>query len=92
MLSDSNILNVILFTPLVGAILMLFIPRERPDLHRWLGNIFACLGLARFAAAHLAVQYSRVCAAIPVFVRPRLDPFDRRPLHRGNRRPQFPAW
>ena len=45
MLSDSNILNVILFTPLVGAILMLFIPRERPDLHRWLGNLFACLGL-----------------------------------------------
>jgi NADH-quinone oxidoreductase subunit M len=23
----------------------LFIPRERPDLHRWMGNIFACLGL-----------------------------------------------
>jgi NADH-quinone oxidoreductase subunit M len=45
MFSDSNILNVILFTPLVGAILMLFIPRERPDLHRWMGNIFACLGL-----------------------------------------------
>jgi len=45
MLSDSHILNTILFTPLVGAILMLFIPRERPDLHRWIGNIFACLGL-----------------------------------------------
>jgi NADH-quinone oxidoreductase subunit M len=45
MLSNSNILNTILFTPLVGAILMLFIPRERPDLHRWMGNIFACLGL-----------------------------------------------
>ncbi len=24
---------------------MLFIPRERPDLHRWMGNIFAFLGL-----------------------------------------------
>src|ERR1700741_1751919 len=45
MLSDSHILNTILFTPLVGAILMLFIPRERPDLHRWMGNIFACLVL-----------------------------------------------
>src|SRR6201993_799815 len=45
MFSDSHILNTILLTPLVGAILMLFIPRERPDLHRWLGNIFACLGL-----------------------------------------------
>src|SRR6201987_1013265 len=45
MFSDSHILNTILFPPLVGAILMLFIPRERPDLHRWMGNIFACLGL-----------------------------------------------
>ena len=43
--SDSHILSTILFTPLVGAILMLFIPRERPDLHRWMGNIFAFLGL-----------------------------------------------
>jgi len=43
--SDGHILSTILFTPLVGAILMLFIPRERPDLHRWMGNIFAFLGL-----------------------------------------------
>jgi NADH-quinone oxidoreductase subunit M len=43
--SDSHILTTILFTPLVGAILMLFIPRERPDLHRWMGNIFGVLGL-----------------------------------------------
>src|SRR5579863_9569801 len=43
--SDSHILSTILFTPLVGAILMLFIPRERADLHRWMGNIFALLGL-----------------------------------------------
>ncbi len=43
--SDSHILSTILFTPLVGAILMLFIPRERADLHRWMGNIFGILGL-----------------------------------------------
>src|SRR5271155_5211994 len=43
--SDNHILSTILFTPLVGAIIMLFIPRERPDLHRWMGNIFAFLGL-----------------------------------------------
>jgi NADH-quinone oxidoreductase subunit M len=43
--SDSHILNTILFTPLVGAILMLFIPRERADLHRWMGNLFGFLGL-----------------------------------------------
>jgi NADH-quinone oxidoreductase subunit M len=44
--SDSHILSTILFAPIVGAILMLFIPRERPDLHRWMGNIFAFLSLA----------------------------------------------
>src|SRR5580658_9558149 len=43
--SDSHILSTILFTPLVGAILMLFIPRERADLHRWTGNLFGFLGL-----------------------------------------------
>src|SRR6202043_1978636 len=44
--SDSHILSTILFTPIVGGILMLFIPGERADLHRWMGNIFAFLGLA----------------------------------------------
>src|SRR6202041_1085451 len=43
--SDSHILSTILFTPLIGAILMLFIPRERADLHRWMGNLFGFLGL-----------------------------------------------
>src|SRR6202047_2745856 len=44
--SDSHILSTILFTPLVGAILMLFVPSNRPDLHRWMGNLFGFLGLA----------------------------------------------
>src|SRR6202161_764315 len=43
--SDSHILSTILFTPLMGAILILFIPRERADLHRWMGNLFGFLGL-----------------------------------------------
>jgi NADH-quinone oxidoreductase subunit M len=43
--SDSHILGTILFTPLAGAILMLFIPREKAHVHRWMGNIFASLGL-----------------------------------------------
>ena len=43
--SDTHILSMILFTPLVGAMLMLFIPRERADLHRWMGNLFGFLGL-----------------------------------------------
>jgi NADH-quinone oxidoreductase subunit M len=44
--SDSHILSTILFTPLVGAILMLFIPSNRPELHRSMGNLFGFLGLA----------------------------------------------
>jgi NADH-quinone oxidoreductase subunit M len=43
--SDSHILLTILFTPLVGAILMLFIKRENANAHRWMGNVFAFLGL-----------------------------------------------
>ena len=45
MFDNTHILSTILFTPLVGAILLLFIPRERPDLHRWIGNLFGFLGL-----------------------------------------------
>jgi NADH-quinone oxidoreductase subunit M len=41
----SHILSTILFTPLLGAILMLFIPREKAGVHRWMGNIFGFLGL-----------------------------------------------
>src|ERR1700691_6050088 len=44
--SDSHILSTILFTPLVGAILMLFIPRQNANAHRWMGNLFGFLGLA----------------------------------------------
>src|SRR6202043_1014003 len=41
-----HILSTILFTPLVGAMLMLFIPSNRPELHRSMGNLFGFLGLA----------------------------------------------
>jgi NADH-quinone oxidoreductase subunit M len=42
---DEHILSVILFTPLAGALLMLFVPRQNEDAHRWLGNLFGFLGL-----------------------------------------------
>jgi NADH-quinone oxidoreductase subunit M len=45
MFADNHILSTILFTPLLGSIILLFIPRERADLHRWIGNIFGFLGL-----------------------------------------------
>jgi len=37
-------LSVVLFTPLVGALLLLFLPREREQAHRIIGNIFGVLG------------------------------------------------
>jgi NADH-quinone oxidoreductase subunit M len=37
----SHILSIILFTPLVGAILLLFVPKENKDAIRWIANIFA---------------------------------------------------
>jgi NADH-quinone oxidoreductase subunit M len=43
--ANDHILSTILFTPLVGSIILLFIPRERADLHRWIGNLFGFLGL-----------------------------------------------
>ena len=39
-----HILSVILFTPLVGALLMLFIPREDEQAHKIAGNVFGALG------------------------------------------------
>jgi NADH-quinone oxidoreductase subunit M len=42
--SSSHLLSVILFTPLVGALLLLFIPRDSQLLHRLVGNLFGVLG------------------------------------------------
>jgi NADH-quinone oxidoreductase subunit M len=40
----NHILSVVLFTPLLGAILLLFVPRENENAHRIGGNIFGVLG------------------------------------------------
>jgi NADH-quinone oxidoreductase subunit M len=42
--SSTHLLSVILFTPLVGALLLLFVPRESQLLHRLVGNLFGVLG------------------------------------------------
>ncbi len=41
---ESHILSIILFTPLLGAILLLFVPKENKDAIRWIANIFALGG------------------------------------------------
>ncbi|HZP64348.1 MAG TPA: NADH-quinone oxidoreductase subunit M [Terriglobales bacterium] len=42
---QSHILSIILFTPLVGAILLLFVPKDNKNAIRWIANIFALAGL-----------------------------------------------
>ena len=47
----NHILSIILFTPLLGAILLIFIPKEQKDAIRWIANIFGLLGFAVSLAA-----------------------------------------
>src|SRR6202047_1267187 len=42
---NTHILTVVLFTPLVGALVLLFVPRDSANAHRVIGNLFAFLGL-----------------------------------------------
>ena len=42
----NHILSIILFTPLVGAPVLMLIPGEHKNLIRWVANIFALLGFA----------------------------------------------
>src|SRR2546429_9862399 len=41
---QNHTLSIILFTPLVGAFLLLFVPKENKDAIRWIANIFALAG------------------------------------------------
>ena len=43
-LFHDHLLSVVLFTPLVGALLLFFIPQDAPMLHRVVGNFFGVLG------------------------------------------------
>ena len=40
----NHVLSIVLFTPLVGALLLLFVPRENENGHRIIGNVFGVLG------------------------------------------------
>jgi NADH-quinone oxidoreductase subunit M len=41
---QSHILSIILFTPLVGALVLLFVPKENKDAVRWIANLFSLGG------------------------------------------------
>jgi NADH-quinone oxidoreductase subunit M len=42
--SSHHLLSMILFTPLLGALILLLVPRESIMLHRVIGNLFGVLG------------------------------------------------
>ena len=39
-----HLLSVVLFTPLVGALILLFVPKQNENAIRWIANIFGILG------------------------------------------------
>ncbi len=41
---QPHILSIILFTPLLGALLLLFVPKENKDAIRWIANLFSLGG------------------------------------------------
>jgi NADH-quinone oxidoreductase subunit M len=41
---NNHLLSVILFTPLAGAILLLFVSKKQEDAIRWIANVVAALG------------------------------------------------
>src|SRR5258708_762839 len=68
----NHILSVILFTPLLGALLLLLVPREKENAHRVLGNVFGMLGFVVslplvkwFHAGMPGYQFQETAAWIP---------------------------
>jgi len=42
---QSHILSIILFTPLLGALFLIFVPKENKNAIRWIANLFSFAGL-----------------------------------------------
>jgi NADH-quinone oxidoreductase subunit M len=55
----NHILSIILFTPLVGAIVLLFVPKDNKNAIRWIANVFALGGFLRSARG--------MCSALTAF-------------------------
>ena len=72
MLFTNHLLSVVLFTPLVGALLLLLVPREAQTLHRIVGNVFGALGflvsiplVTRFAVGSEGFGFKETADWIP---------------------------
>jgi len=71
-LFSHHLLGVILFTPLLGAVVMLFVPREATTVHRLVGNLFGVLGflvslplMLHFPTGSGAYEFREVADWIP---------------------------
>ncbi len=68
------LVSLTIFSPLVGAILIAFVPRERPDVARWLALAttlvafaFSLIMLAGFRTAATGFQFTEDVPWIPYF-------------------------
>ena len=76
---QNHILSIILFTPLVGALMLLFVPKENKDAIRWIANFFALGGF--LVSLQLVPRFWAQARARLQVCRGRgqqLDPLDRR--------------
>ena len=72
MAHSSHLLSVILFTPLLGALILLLIPRDAVTVHRLVGNLFGALGflvslplMVHFSTESGEYQFKEVYEWIP---------------------------
>ena len=91
---QSHILSIILFTPLIGAFVLLFVPKENKDAIRWIANLFALGGFLISLPLVPMFWAQRIEPAPFKFLEgtaEQLDSLDRRRLQPGHRRHFVPA-
>ena len=62
---NDHVLSIILFTPMVGAFILLFVPKENKNAIRWLANMFALAGLAVSIPLIPSYQHFHYSTAVP---------------------------
>ena len=71
---DSNILSWLIWLPVIGAGLIIFVPRDKGDTMKWIAAaatalqlIFAVLLWTRFDSSHVGFQFQEKMSWIPSF-------------------------
>ena len=89
----NHILSIILFTPLAGALLLIFVPKEQKDAIRWIAQHFRAGRPAGFHPAGAVVLGAALRTRLQVHGgrAQQLDSLDRRRLRPRHRRHFLPA-